>query len=113
MLHYYQYGALYDPKTKIIVRTTTEDRMLKSAEYFVAGFFGLEWTNNATLELIIEQTGFNNSLGGDLNCPNSATGVATGGTNASVIWENKYLEKTVERFQKLTKGFTWNITTVY
>jgi hypothetical protein len=49
------YGPLYNPNSKIIVRTTTQDRMLKSAEYFLAGFFGLEWTNNATIEVIIEQ----------------------------------------------------------
>jgi len=29
ILHYYQYGRLYNPNSKIIVRTTTQDRMLK------------------------------------------------------------------------------------
>jgi hypothetical protein len=29
ILHYYQYGQLYNPNSKIIVRTTTQDRMLK------------------------------------------------------------------------------------
>lgn len=29
-------------------------------------------TNNATIEVIIEAAGFNNSLAGDLNCPNTA-----------------------------------------
>jgi hypothetical protein len=62
--HYYQYAQLYNPNSKIIVRTTTQDRMLKSAEYFMAGFFGLEWTQNATIEVIIEAEGFNNSLAG-------------------------------------------------
>lgn len=52
---YYAYGNLYDTSTKIIARTTSQDRMLKSAEYWMAGFFGLSWTNNATLEVIIEQ----------------------------------------------------------
>lgn len=56
------YSKLYDPNTKIIARTTvrenqlspfmdrrlltcfqTQDRMLKSAENFMAGFFGLDW----------------------------------------------------------------------
>ena len=27
--HYYKYGQLYNPHSKIIVRTTTQDRMLK------------------------------------------------------------------------------------
>jgi hypothetical protein len=48
----------------MIARTTTQDRMLKSAENFMAGFFGLEWTNNATLELMIAQSSFNNNLAG-------------------------------------------------
>ncbi|CAI4216410.1 unnamed protein product [Parascedosporium putredinis] len=43
VLHSYMYSRLYDPNTKIIARTTTQDRMLKSAENFMAGFFGLEW----------------------------------------------------------------------
>jgi hypothetical protein len=29
ILHYYQYAQLYNPNSKIIVRTTTMDRMLK------------------------------------------------------------------------------------
>jgi hypothetical protein len=40
VLHYYQYAQLYNPNSKIIARTTTQDRMLKSAEYFLAGFLG-------------------------------------------------------------------------
>ena len=61
VLHSYMYSKLYDPNSKIIARTTvrisepnpspedsltrskTQDRMLKSAENFMAGFFGLEW----------------------------------------------------------------------
>ena len=29
VLHYYQYAQLYNPNSKIIARTTTQDRMLK------------------------------------------------------------------------------------
>ncbi len=29
VLHYYQYAQLYNPYSKIIARTTTQDRMLK------------------------------------------------------------------------------------
>ena len=34
VLHYYQYAQLYNPYSKIIVRTTTQDRMLK-VSFFV------------------------------------------------------------------------------
>ena len=67
VLHYYEYGHLYPNNgSKIIARSTTQDRMTKSAEYFLAGFFGLQWTSNATLELIIEGDGYNNSLAGSV-----------------------------------------------
>ncbi|EAT81332.2 hypothetical protein SNOG_11624 [Parastagonospora nodorum SN15] len=68
-LHYYQYGHLYPNNgSKIIVRSTTQRRMYESAEYFLAGFFGLSWTQNATLELAIEWPGFNNTLAGYKQC---------------------------------------------
>lgn len=87
--------------------------MLKSAENFLAGFFGLEWTKNATLEVIIEKTGFNDSLVGSSNCKNANTGLALGGTNASVIWENKYLPPAVNRFNALSENFVWNVSDAF
>lgn len=113
VLHYYDYGHLYNTSTKIIARTTTQDRMLKSAEYFMAGFFGLEWTNNATLELIIEQPGFNNSLAGYFQCNNSDLAVNEGGTNASIVWENIYLQNATQRLQALSPNFKLNVSDVY
>jgi hypothetical protein len=91
VLHSYMYSSLYNPNSKIIVRTTTQDRMLKSAEYFVAGFFGLEWTNNATIEVIIEQDTFNNSLAGWLNCPNGRKAPRLG-SEAQKVWVATYLQ---------------------
>ena len=110
---YYGYGALYDTSTKIIARTTSEDRMLKSAEYWMAGFFGLSWTNNASLEVIIEQPFFNNSLAGYFQCNNSNTYVSTGGNNASRIWENKYLANATERLKALSGGYNWTVADTY
>jgi hypothetical protein len=90
ILHNYMYGRLYNPNSKLIVRTTTQDRMLKSAENWMAGFFGLEWTNNATIEVIIEDNGFNNSLAGSLNCPNAYK--MSSGDEARNTWIHKYLQ---------------------
>ena len=87
--------------------------MLKSAEYFMAGFFGLQWTNNVSLVVSIEGNGFNNSLAGYDNCNNSNIGVATGGNNASLIWEKAYLADAVERLNKDSKGFKWNTSAAY
>ncbi|KAH7358798.1 histidine acid phosphatase [Plectosphaerella cucumerina] len=105
ILHSYMYGQLYNPNSKLIVRTTTQDRMLKSAEYFLAGFFGLEWTNNATIEVIIEDSGFNNSLAGYLNCP-QAWSHNTGKT-ASLEWQSHYLKDATKRLQGMIKGLDW------
>ena len=86
-LHQYLYGYLYPNNgSKIVARTTTQDRMIQSAEYFLAGFFGLQWPTNATVEAIIEQNNFNNSLAGYDVCPNSNLPQSTGGDNASSIW---------------------------
>lgn len=111
MQHAYNYGHLYPNNgTKIVARSTTQDRMTKSAENFLAGFFGLEWTKNATLELIIEQTNFNNSLAAYDVCPNNNLPVSNGGLNASVQWENIYLQDAQSRLAPLIKSSAFNLT---
>ncbi|PNS16618.1 Acid phosphatase [Sphaceloma murrayae] len=116
VLHYYQYGHLYNNNgNKIIARSTTEDRMTQSAEYFLAGFFGLQWPQNATLELVIEDTKgiWNNTLAGYYNCNNSNTGVSAGGTNASAEWYRTYLADATSRLASLAPGFNWTAADSY
>ncbi|KAK0942532.1 hypothetical protein LTR29_005953 [Friedmanniomyces endolithicus] len=116
ILHQYMYGHLYNNNgSKIIARTTTEDRMVQSAEYFMAGFFGLGWTENATLVLNIESgTGtWNNSLAGYYNCPNANKVVNTAGTNATNVWASVYLKDAQARLNATTPGFNWTITDTY
>ncbi|KHJ34994.1 putative histidine acid phosphatase [Erysiphe necator] len=113
ILHYYQYGQLYNPESKIIVRTTTQDRMLKSAENFMTGFFGLSWTQNATIEVIIEATGFNNSLAGYKNCENAINFRSSGGKNASDEWVEIYLQDATSRFQSSLEGIEWDVMDTY
>lgn len=110
VLHSYMYSSLYNPNSKIIVRTTTQDRMLKSAEYFMAGFFGLDWTNNATIEVIIEEKGFNNSLAGSQACPNSKH---EAGVNATIEWVGQYLQKATARLSSMIQGYDWTIVDTY
>lgn len=89
--------------------------MLKSAEYFLAGFVGIEWPTNplVKLEPIIEEPFFNNSLAGYFQCNNSNTGVSSGGSNASIIWENIYLANATRRFNSMSTGFNWTVAQVY
>ena len=75
------------------------------------------WTNNATLEVIIEGNFVNPdnvTLAGYDNCNNSNTGVSSGGTNASAIWEATYLKNATARFNALSgKSFNWSIADTY
>ncbi|KAI7648651.1 phosphoglycerate mutase-like protein, partial [Hortaea werneckii] len=115
-LHQYMYGHLYPNNgSKIIARSTTQDRMTKTAEYFLAGFFGLDWPSNATLVLAIEgsDSTWNNSLAGYDNCPNSNKPVNAGGNNATMEWYNIYLADATERLRPHAPGFNWTVTDTY
>ncbi|KXT01347.1 hypothetical protein AC578_6643 [Pseudocercospora eumusae] len=115
-LHQIMYGHLYPNNgSKIVARSTTQDRMLKSAEYFLAGFFGLDWTQNATLVLARENsTGiFNNTLAGYQNCNNSNTYVNQGGNNATKEWASIYLKNATARLNSYGPAFNWSITDTY
>jgi hypothetical protein len=87
--------------------------MLKSAENFMTGFFGLDWVKNATLEVIIEQNTYNNSLAGYYECPNANTGISTGGDNASAIWQSIYLADATTRFKGMISGYNWTLADTY
>ncbi|KAK7928301.1 histidine acid phosphatase [Apiospora marii] len=113
VLQYYNYGSLYNTSTKILARTTSQDRMLKSAEYFMAGFFGLEWTRNVTLEPILETFGLNNSLAGYFACENALNFRSQGGNNASRAWEHIYLADATERLRKFTGDYDWTVADSY
>ncbi|KUI67836.1 3-phytase A [Cytospora mali] len=103
ILHSYMYSSLYNPNSKIIVRTTTQDRMLKSAENFMAGFFGLEWPNNATIEVIIEGNGFNNSLAGSQGS-NARLGSMIQGYDWTI--EDTYAAQNMCPYETVAYGFS-------
>lgn len=75
--------------------------MTQSAEYFLAGFFGLQWPQNATLELIIEQPWFNNSLAGYFQCNNSIDLRSAQGFFAQAEWISIYLADATSRLQSM------------
>lgn len=79
----------------------------------MAGFFGLDYSNNATLELIIEANGFNNSLAGYKNCPNANNWRNFGGRNATDTWVNIYLQDATKRLAKLVQGYEWTVQDSY
>lgn len=112
ILHWFNYGHLFDPSARTVARTTTQYRMLQSAENFMAGFFGLDWKQNITLEVIIEEEGFNNTLVGANACPNANNERSEGGSAASKIWQKKYLAEATKRFQKWSDP-SWTVDDTY
>ncbi|KAF2731614.1 phosphoglycerate mutase-like protein [Polyplosphaeria fusca] len=111
-LHYYQYGHLYPNNgSKIVARTTTQRRMLESAEYFLAGFFGLGWTQNATLEMVIESDGFNNSMAGYKQCNHSGWEMARAARDE---WIEVYLQDAFQRIKGNISGdLDWTLMDTY
>lgn len=69
-----------------VFRTQSQDRMVKTAENFAAGFFGVpEYMNEVNIEILVETPGLNNSGAPYEVCNNSnvATRGSIGSTAAS------------------------------
>ncbi|KAL5364971.1 histidine phosphatase superfamily [Aspergillus floccosus] len=114
VLNWFNYGRLYDPSKPLIARTTSQVRMLQSAENWLNGFFGPDWTKNVTLEVLIEATGFNNSLAGDKQCTNSKNDRSSAGDTASSEWQKIYLKNATERFRRSMTGHAnWTVDDTY
>jgi hypothetical protein len=75
----------------------------------MAGFFGLEWTQNVTIEVIIEADGFNNSLAGYDNCKNANSERNKGGSKATKDFAAIYLQDATKRLQDLITDFEWTV----
>ncbi|KAF2662465.1 phosphoglycerate mutase-like protein [Lophiostoma macrostomum CBS 122681] len=113
-LHYYNYGHLYPNNgSKIVARSTTQRRMTESAEYFLAGFFGLGWQQNATLERIIESDDYNNTMAGYKMCNHSNW---EGAAEAQRNWTKLYLQDAHHRIASNISGVlgsTWTLEDTY
>lgn len=112
---YYQYGKLYDPQTqthKPVVRTTSQERMLESARYWTAGFWGLDAPNLIDLEVIIEGTGFNDTLAPYDTCNNSNL-IYVGDSILLPEWRSIYLVNATERLQPQVAGLNLTTELVY
>ncbi|KAJ5873420.1 Histidine phosphatase superfamily clade-2 [Penicillium subrubescens] len=114
VLHWFNYGQLYDPSSPLIARTCSQVRMLQSAENFLNGFFGPKYADNVTLEVIIEQTGFKNPLAGDKACTNNNNNRSAGGDWANTQWQEKYLKRATDRFREsMTGNKNWTTEDTY
>ncbi|KAI0361287.1 phosphoglycerate mutase-like protein [Trametes cingulata] len=106
-----KYGHLLKDFTDLpVFRTTSEARMVDSALHFAAGFFGVQQYQDSYHQLImIEDSGFNNTLAPWNACPNANNEISEIGSQAAANWTQIYLKKTVTRLQKHIKGV--NLTT--
>lgn len=99
---FFRYGKLYfdnaKKNEKVFVRSTTQERMTMSSEYFLLGFFGVDWKNFADLQLIIEHDGFNNSLATYKNCPALKNYNFKELPDEIVKFREKYLKDAIRRF---------------
>ncbi|KOS15215.1 3-phytase a precursor [Malassezia pachydermatis] len=69
--HYYDYARLLQNYTdKLVLRTTSESRMLDTARYWMLGFFGWDAPSRANLEVLTEADKQNNTLASWFGCPN-------------------------------------------
>lgn len=110
-----KYGELLTNFTQLPVwRTTSEDRMIKSALNFAAGFYGVpDFLFNYNQEIIVESDGFNNTLAPYDTCANSNLPFTNFGTNQTAKWVNIYLQPALKRIQKNVKGLNFTVADIY
>ncbi|GKZ66189.1 hypothetical protein AnigIFM50267_011029 [Aspergillus niger] len=108
ILNFFNYGHLYTPGTKIVARTTTQDRMLKSAENFLAGFFHLDWDEHVNLLAMIEEKNFNTSLQAKNACPNAMNISFDDYVSDTVTkWKTHYLSHRTHHLNYLSIDYHW------
>lgn len=95
-----------------VFRTQSQDRMVKTAENFAAGFFGVpEWLHEVSIEILVETPGLNNSGAPYEICNNSnvAARGSIGSTVASKFASNAF-NQTIARLQSQASGVTFTPT---
>ncbi|KAL5119637.1 hypothetical protein ACEQ8H_002483 [Pleosporales sp. CAS-2024a] len=116
--HRQLYGTLLNNFTAAgtlpVFRTQSQDRMVKTAENFAAGFFGVpEYLSEVNIEIIVENRGVNNSGAPYEICNNSniASRGGIGSTVASQFATNAF-NSTIARLQSQASGINFTSTDV-
>lgn len=116
LAHRQLYGSLLNNFTEAgtlpIFRTQSQDRMVKSATNFMAGFFGVpEYLQEANLEILVETPGLNNSGAPYEICNNS--NIASRGSIGSAVaarFANNAFNATLARLQSQVSGLNFTPT---
>ncbi|KAJ9106890.1 hypothetical protein QFC20_003898 [Naganishia adeliensis] len=104
-----KYGFLLDKFTDRlpVFRTESQDRMLKSAQNFASGFFGIPAEDQYNLEVMIEWDGYNCTLSPYKHASHSVPGF--GVKQRLSVWENHFLKDAQKRLNKLIDGYEFTI----
>ncbi|KAI0476263.1 phosphoglycerate mutase-like protein [Xylariaceae sp. FL0804] len=113
------YGSLLSNFTRAgalpVFRTESQDRMVKTATNFVAGFFGVpEYLDQVSLEILVESPGVNNSGAPYEVCDNAnVDSRGSIGTAASEVFLNTAFNATLDRLNSQITGLQFDTTDVY
>ncbi|GAA5892720.1 hypothetical protein JCM6882_000564 [Rhodosporidiobolus microsporus] len=99
-----KYGHLLQEGKKPVFRTESQDRMLKSALNFAAGFFGIPFEDQYHQLVTVEWPGFNNTLAPYMTCQNANRQDMTHGPKKMAEWANIYLAGALERLKPQVEG---------
>jgi hypothetical protein len=91
-----------------VFRTESQDRMVKTAENFAAGFFGVpEYQDQVNIEILVETPGLNNSGAPYEVCTNSnVASRGSIGTTVSTAFANGAFNSTIARLQSQVR-YMW------
>ncbi|PSR75750.1 histidine phosphatase superfamily [Coniella lustricola] len=95
-----------------IFRTESQDRMVKTANNFAAGFFGVpEYLDQVNIEILVENLGVNNSGAPYEICTNAdITSRGSIGSTAATTFANNAFNKTLARLNSEVSGITFTPT---
>ncbi|WWD01020.1 hypothetical protein V866_007958 [Kwoniella sp. B9012] len=113
-----QYGYLLNNFTEQgtlpVFRTESQDRMVKTAENFAAGMFGVpEYMDQVNIEIMVETSGVNNTGAPYETCTNSnvASRGSIGSTAANAFAKNAF-NGTIDRLQGQITGVNFTSTDI-
>lgn len=112
------YGSLLNNFTEQgtipVFRTQSQDRMVKTANNFAAGFFGVpEYLDEVNIEILVETSGLNNSGAPYDTCTNSnVESRGSIGTTVAKAFANNAFNATLSRFNSQVTGITFTSTDI-
>ncbi|EGN96120.1 hypothetical protein SERLA73DRAFT_170536 [Serpula lacrymans var. lacrymans S7.3] len=113
-----KYGFLLNNFTESntipVFRTTSQTRMLASAQNFALGFFGFPYDGQYQQVVTIEAPQFNNTLAPFETCANNnVPSKGYRGSSYVQAWTDRYLKDAVHRLQRHLHGYTLTVNDVY